>query len=90
MNEIENNELILKTAKKRVAFKKHITFYILINLMLWVVFFFLFKGKEDKTFFYSILFLLLIWTIVIIGHYFFAMKWNKKMLDKEIANLIKN
>ena len=90
MNEIENNELILKTAKKRVAFKKHITFYILINLMLWVVFFFLFKGKEDKTFFYCILFLLLIWTIVIIGHYFFAMKWNKKMLDKEIANLINN
>ena len=88
MNEIENNELILKTAKKRVAFKKHITFYILVNLLLWVVFFFLFKGKEDKTFFYSILFLLLIWTIVIIGHYFFAMKWNKKMLDKEIANLI--
>jgi len=90
MNEIENNELILKTAKKRVAFKKHITFYILVNLLLWVVFFFLFKGKEDKTFFYCILFLLLIWTIVIIGHYFFAMKWNKKMLDKEIANLINN
>ncbi|MCL2168214.1 MAG: 2TM domain-containing protein [Lentimicrobiaceae bacterium] len=87
MNEIENNELILKTAKKRVAFKKHITFYILINLLLWVVYFI---PIEKKTLLYILLFVSLTWTIVIICHYFIAMKWNKKMLEKEIANLIKN
>ena len=87
MNKIENDELILKIAKKRVAFKKHITFYILINLLLWVVYFI---PIEKKTLLYILLFVSLAWTIIIIGHYFFAMKWNKKMLEKEIENLINN
>ena len=88
MNEIENNALVLKTAKKRVAFKKHLTLYVLVNLLLWVLFYFLFKGKEDKTFLQITLFVLLSWTIIIIGHYFFAIKWNKKMLDKEVESLL--
>jgi heme/copper-type cytochrome/quinol oxidase subunit 4 len=87
MNENTTNDLVLKTAKKRVGFKKHVTFYILANLLLWVVFFFLFKGKEDKTFLHAILFVLLIWTIIIVGHYFYAIKWNKKMLEKEVEKL---
>ena len=86
---IMNNELVVKTAKKRVAFKKHVTVYILVNLFLWLLFFFLFRGNEDKTFFYVILFILLTWSILVIGHYFYAMKWNKKMLEKEIANILK-
>ncbi|MCL2245695.1 MAG: 2TM domain-containing protein [Lentimicrobiaceae bacterium] len=89
MNDIVNNELVLKTAKKRVAFKKHFTLFILVNLLLWVIFFFLFKGKEDKTFFNTIFFVLLTWTIVIIGHYFYAIKWNRRMLEKEVENLTK-
>jgi fatty acid desaturase len=89
MNDPTNNDLVLKTAKKRVGFKKHVTFYILANLLLWVVFYFIFKGKEDKTFFQSILFISIIWTIIIIGHYFYAIKWNKKMLEKEVENIMK-
>ena len=88
MNDIVNNEVVLKTAKKRVAFKKHVTLYILVNLLLWVLFYFFFKGKEDQTFLQIILFVLASWTIVIIGHYFFAMKWNKKMLEKEVESLL--
>jgi hypothetical protein len=89
MNDIEPNDLVLKTAKKRVSFKKHLTVYILLNLLLWIVFFFIFKEKEDKTFFNAILFILLTWTIIIIGHYFYAIKWNKKMVEKEVESLIK-
>ena len=84
-----NNDVILKAAKKRVGFKKHITFYVLANLALWVVFYFIFKGKEDPTFFHLILFVLIIWTIIIIGHYFFAIKWNKKMIEKEVETVRK-
>jgi len=87
--EITDNELVIKTAKKRVAFKKHFTVYILINLLLWVLYFFLFKKSEDKMFFNSILFVFITWTIIIIGHYFYAMRWNKKMLEKEIESLMK-
>ena len=89
MANISDNELVIKTAKKRVVFKKHATIYILVNLLLWVLFFFLFKGKEDPTFFNIILFIFITWTIVIIGHYFYAMKWNKEMLEKEIETIMK-
>ena len=88
--QLPNNDLVLKTAKKRVAFKKHFTVYILLNLLLWVLYFFLFRKSEDKIFFNSILFVLITWTIIIIGHYFYAMRWNKKMLEKEIESLMKN
>ena len=86
-----DNDLILKTAKKRVGFKKHVTIYILANLLLWVLFFFynLFKEKGSPMFFHFIIFVLITWTILIIGHYFYAMKWNEKMLDKEIDNITK-
>jgi len=87
--ELPNNELVIKAAKKRVAFKKHLTIYILINLLLWVLFYFLFRKSEDKMFFNSILFVFITWTIITIGHYFYAMKWNKKMLEKEIEFLLK-
>ena len=85
MNNIENNDLVLKTAKKRVKFKKHLTLYILINLMLWVAYFI---PLDRKTLLYILLGILSTWTIVIIAHYFFAIKWNKKMLDKEVESLL--
>jgi len=87
--ELTNNDLVIKTAKKRVAFKQHITVYILLNLLLWVLYFFLFSKSEDKIFLQSILFVLITWTIIVILHYFYAMRWNKKMLDKEIESLLK-
>ncbi|MCL2289668.1 MAG: 2TM domain-containing protein [Bacteroidetes bacterium] len=86
---IAAKDLILKTAKKRVSFKKHVTIYILINLLLWVLFIFLFKGREDNIFLHFILFVLITWTIILVGHYFYAMKWNKRMVDKEVQSLIK-
>ncbi|MDR2972886.1 MAG: 2TM domain-containing protein [Bacteroidales bacterium] len=86
MNENTNNDLVLKTAKKRVGFKKHLTYYILINLMLWIIFFI---PLDHQTLLYVFLFVLLIWTIVIVGHYFFAIRWNKKMLEKEVKKLMK-
>ena len=85
MSNIENNDLVLKTAKKRVKFKKHLTLYILINLMLWVVYFI---PLDRETFLYVLLSILSIWTLVMIAHYFFAIKWNKKMLDKEVESLL--
>jgi len=87
MNNEANNELVVKTAKKRIKFKKHLTLYILVNLLLWIVYFVPF---DRRTLLYTLLFVLLAWTIVIIGHYFYAIKWNKKMLDKEIENLMKD
>jgi len=85
-NSAENRNIILKTAKKRVAFKKHVTLYILINMLLWIVFFI---PIDKKIFLYTLLFVLLAWTIIIVGHYFYAIKWNKKMLEKEVETILK-
>ena len=85
-----DKDLIVKIAKKRVAFKKHATVYILVNLLLWVLFFFLFKQRDpEHTFLYSFLFISLVWGILLTGHYFYAIKWNKKMVEKEVQSLIK-
>ena len=85
-----NKDLIVKVAKKRVAFKKHLTVYILVMLLLWILFFFLFKTRDpEHTFLYSFLFISLIWSILLTGHYFYAIKWNKKMVEKEVQSLIK-
>ena len=89
MKNITNKDLVLKTAKKRVQFKKHFTVFVLVNLLLWIIFLFLFKGKEDKTFLQINLFVLFTWTVIIIGHYFYAIKWNKKMVDKEVQSILK-
>jgi len=89
MKNITNKDLVLKTAKKRVQFKKHVTVFILVNLFLWIVFLFLFRDKEDKTFLQINLFILLSWAIILVGHYFYAIKWNKKMVEKEVQSLIK-
>jgi len=87
--QLPNNDAVLKIARKRVAFKKHLTVYILINLLLWVLFYFIFRKSEDTIYLNSILFLFITWTIIIIGHYFYAMKWNKIMLEKEIEALLR-
>ena len=85
-----DKNFIVKIAKKRVAFKKHATVYILVNLLLWVSFFFLFKKRDpEHTFLYSFLFVSLTWGILLAGHYFYAIKWNNKMVEKEVQSLIK-
>ena len=79
-----SKDFILKIAKKRVAYKKHLTIYILVNLLLWVSFFFLFNKRDpENTFLYSFLFISLIWLILLTGHYFYATKWNKKMVENK-------
>jgi len=80
---------ILKIAKKRVQFKKHLTVFVLVNLFLWALFLFLFKWKriDEITFLHIILFILITWTIIVVGHYFYAIKWDKTMMEKEIKKI---
>lgn len=90
---IENKELeltqVYKKAKKRVHFKIHLGFYLLILLFLWLVWFFIFKNNSDQLFFKSILFLTLAWSLVLIGHFLYSYKWNNTLVENEIKNLLK-
>jgi len=69
-----SKDLILKTAKKRVQFKQHVIVYILANMLLWIVFFVLSKGKhvDDDAFLKINLYILITWSVVLIGHYFYC------------------
>ena len=80
---------VYKKAKKRVHFKIHLGFYVLILLFLWLVWAFIFKNNDDQLFFKSILFLTLAWTLVLVGHFLYSYKWNSSLVENEIKNLLK-
>ena len=80
---------VYKKAKKRVHFKIHLGFYVLILLFLWLVWAFIFKNNSDQLFFKSILFLTLAWTLVLVGHFLYSYKWNNSLVENEIKNLLK-
>lgn len=89
LNQENGLDLLYRKAKKRVGFKVHFVVYLLILAFLWVVWFFIFKENSDSLFMKAILFLTITWTIVLIGHYFYAFKWNSSLVENEIRILVK-
>jgi len=89
----QEEKKIRRKAKKRVAFKKHSMMYFLICLLLWLIWFFLFKGSTDESLRMNILkfcfFVSLVWGICLFAHYLFVYKWNKTLIEKEIKHLKK-
>ncbi|MDL2297240.1 2TM domain-containing protein [Bacteroidales bacterium OttesenSCG-928-B11] len=88
-NDDHSEEKLAKKASKRAGFKIHAGIYILVNLFFWVIWIFLFRGNEDKTFFNAVLFLSIAWLIALIAHYLIVYKWNKSMVEKELDSLKK-
>ena len=61
----EEEAKLAKMAARRTGFKKHLAIFILLNAFLWVVWSFLFRDSEDKTFLMAILFVLIVWLLVL-------------------------
>ena len=86
-----------KTANKRAHFKRHIAIYFLIMIVLWVLYFFIFR--EPKTpetadapmglFLKCSLFVTILWTVILFFHYLFVYRLNSTMIDREIKKLQK-
>ena len=85
----EEEAKLAKMAARRTSFKIHLAIFILANAFLWVVWYFLFKGKEDITFLKAILFLLIVWLLAVILHYMIVYKWTKSYKEKELTSLKK-
>ena len=85
----EEEAKLAKMAARRTSFKIHLAIFILANAFLWVVWYFLFKGKEDITFLKAILFLLIEWLLAVILHYMIVYKWTKSYKEKELTSLKK-
>ena len=98
---VEQPEMIdiktYKTANKRAHFKRHIAIYFLLMIVLWVLYFFIFR--EPKTpetadapmglFLKCLLFVTIIWTVLLFFHYLFVYRLNSTMIDREIKKLQK-
>lgn len=85
----EEEAKLAKMAGRRTSFKIHLAIFLLANTFLWVVWYFLFKGKEDTTFLMAILFVLIVWLLAIILHYMIVYKWTKSYKEKELTSLKK-
>lgn len=85
----ENNALV-KKAKRRVGMKIHFTIFLLTNILFWLLYFFLFKdsnlAQSTCKFFLATT---LIWSIFVYAHYLIVFKWGKYYIDKEIKHLQK-
>ena len=85
----EEERKLEKMASRRTSFKIHLAIFILANAFLWVVWYFLFKGKEDTTFLKAILFVLIVWLLAVVLHYMIVYKWTKSYKEKELTSLKK-
>lgn len=85
----EEERKLEKMAARRTSFKIHFAIFLIANAFLWVVWYFLFKGKEDITFLKAILFVLIVWTLAVVLHYMIVYKWTKTYKEKELSSLKK-
>jgi energy-coupling factor transporter transmembrane protein EcfT len=77
---------IRKEARSIVNFKIHFTIFILSNVFIWVLSIFLYYYFQTS-FIWSV-FPTLIWLTIIIFHYFYVYKWNKKQIEKQYIKLV--
>lgn len=86
--ETDKNVQLYVKAKQRVNFKIHITVFLLLMAIAWLIWGFIFKDSENQTFLKCLTFASLIWGIILIAHYLIVYKWNKSLVDKELQKLI--
>ncbi len=85
----EEERKLEKMAARRTSFKIHFAIFLIANVFLWVVWYFLFKGSEDITFLKAILFVLIVWLLAVVLHYMIVYKWTKSYKEKELSSLKK-
>lgn len=85
----EEERKLEKMAARRTSFKIHFAIFLIANAFLWVVWCFLFKGKEDTTFLKAILFVFIVWLLAVVLHYMIVYKWTKSYKEKELSSLKK-
>ena len=83
----EEEAKLAKMASRRTGFKKHFAIFLLVNIFLWVVWYFLFRDNTENTFLMAILFVFIVWLLGVILHYMIVYKWTKSFKEKELNSL---
>ncbi len=88
----EETAKMLNVADKRVHFKVHLTIFIVINAIIWALWFTLFSAiVTSESISAAILKVFvcvtLVWLLLVILHYCIAYKWNKTFVEKELKKM---
>ena len=80
---------MINVSKKRVYFKVHLAIFLVINLIVWVLWFMLFNTIVTdpyigRAILKAFLCITLVWLLLVILHYLIAYKWNKTFVEKEL------
>ncbi len=93
----DNSEMVdkklYKKATRRAAFKIHLAIYVLVNLIFWLIWFFIIKSEPlDPTsikILKTLIFFTIVWLLLLVGHYLAVYRWNKTLVEKELNKLLK-
>gem|GEM_PF-1199150 len=91
---VEEEAKMQNVATSRMRFRIHLGLFILINLIIWVLYFTLFNAiVTDYSIKWAILkvfiCITLAWLLLVILHYCIAFKWNKTLVEKELSRIKK-
>ena len=91
---VEEEAKMQNVAKRRVHFKVHLTIFLVINLIIWALWFTLFDAIVTDPYITSaiqkaFICVTLVWLLILILHYFIAYKWNKTFVENELSKLKK-
>lgn len=85
----ETERKLYAKAHARASFKKHLIIFILINLLLWVIWYFVFKpkGSTGTDVAHVCAFVTIAWLLILAGHYVFVYVFNATLVEKELKHL---
>lgn len=91
---LEEEVQMRKVAPMRVAFRIHLTIFIIVNLIMWALWFTLFSAiVTDEAISSAILKVFVsvtvVWFLVVILHALIAFVWNKTLIEKELTRMRK-
>jgi len=90
----EEEARLINVSKNRVAFKVHLTIFLLVNLIMWVLRFTLFNtivtsDNINTAILKVFICITLVWFLIVLFHYFIAYRWNKTLIEKQLKKLKK-
>lgn len=90
----EEEASMINASKSRVIFKIHLTVFVVINLIIWALWFTLFNAVVTDAYISTailkaFLCVTLVWFLIVILHFLIAYRWNRTLVEKELARIRK-
>lgn len=90
----EEEASMINASKSRVIFKIHLTVFMVVNLIIWALWFTLFNAVVTDAYISSailkaFLCVTLVWFLIVILHFLIAYRWNRTLVEKELARIKK-